>query len=194
MDNLNDLKALWLTAKTDDLPSSNEMLRIVKKFRNQRLRKKVMIICIALALAAIMIVAVFIYKSTMLSTRLGEACALIACIILAVTNIRSLRRFIYLKDCSNKEFIAFLEQTRLNQLYYHKKTQVAGMALSSVGLLLYLYELVYRDMVLFISIYAFAVIWILVLWLVIRPRAFKKQTVKLNETLKKLEKIADQIK
>jgi len=194
MDNLNDLKALWLTAKTDDLPSSNEMLRIVKKFRNQRLRKKVMIICIALALAAIMIVAVFIYKSTMLSTRLGEACTLIACIILAVTNIRSLRRFIYLKDCSNKEFIAFLEQTRLNQLYYHKKTQVAGMALSSVGLLLYLYELVYRDTVLFISIYAFAVIWILVLWLVIRPRAFKKQTVKLNETLKKLEKIADQIK
>jgi hypothetical protein len=37
------------------------------------------------------------------------------------------------------------------------------------------------------------VIWILFLWLYIRPRNFKRQTIKLNATIEKLEKIANQI-
>jgi hypothetical protein len=193
MDNLNDIRAIWLTAKTDSLPNSDEMLRIVKKFRNQRLRRKLAIIFSALALAALMIVTVFIYKSTMITTRLGEGLAIATCVILVFTNTKSLKRFIDLKECSNKEFIEFLEQTRRNQVYYYKKTQVAGMALSSVGLLLYLYELVYKNVILFIIIYSIAVIWILILWLIIRPRAFKKQGRKLDETMKRLENISKQL-
>jgi len=194
MDNLNDLKAIWLTAKTDDLPTSVEMLRLVKKFRNQKLLKKWGIIIAALASMALMVFTVFSYKSTMITTRIGELMAISACVILASTNIKSLKRFYDLNDCSNKEFIAFLEQTRQNQLYYYKKTQVWGMGLSSAGLLLYMYESVYRDMMLFIIIYSFSVAWILFLWLYLRPRNFKKQTIKLNKTLDKLEKISNQIK
>jgi hypothetical protein len=194
MDNLNDLKAIWLTAKTDDLPTSVEMLRLVKKFRNQKLLKKWGIIIAALVSMALMVFTVFSYKSTMITTRIGELLAISACVILASTNIKSLKRFYDLNDCSNKEFIAFLEQTRQNQLYYYKKTQVWGMWLSSAGLLLYMYELVYRDMMLFIIIYSFSVAWILFLWLYLRPRNFKKQTLKLNKTLDKLEKISNQIK
>ena len=77
MDNLNDIKALWLTAKTDSLPSSDEMLRIVKKFRNNRLRKKLTIIFVALVCAAIEVAAMFVYKSTMITTRIGEVLIII---------------------------------------------------------------------------------------------------------------------
>jgi len=104
-----------------------------------------------------------------------------------------MKRFIDLKDCSNKEFIEFLEQTRRNQVYYYKKTQVLGMGLSSLGLLLYLYETASISTVAFIITYAIAITWTLVLWLVIRPRSFKKQSRKLDETLKKLEKISKQL-
>ncbi len=193
MDNLNDIKALWLTAKTDSLPSSDEMLRIVKKFRNNRLRKKLTIIFVALVCAAIEVAAMFVYKSTMITTRIGEVLIIIACGVLVFTNTRSMKRFIDLKDCSNKEFIEFLEQTRRNQVYYYKKTQVLGMGLSSLGLLLYLYETASISTVAFIITYAIAITWTLVLWLVIRPRSFKKQSRKLDETLKKLEKISKQL-
>jgi uncharacterized membrane protein YqjE len=193
MDNLNDIRAIWLTAKTDSLPNSDEMLRIVKKFRNQRLRRKLAIIFTALSIMGLIVFTVFVYKSTMITTRLGEALTIMACVILVYTNTRSLKRFINLKDCSNKEFIEFLEQTRRNQVYYHKKTQVLGMALSSVGLVLYQYELVYKDMTMFIIIYSITVIWILILWLVLRPRNFRKQSLKLDETMRKLEVISKQL-
>src|ERR1700759_1349011 len=101
MDNLNDLKAIWLTAKTDDLPGSKEMLRIVKKFRNERLRKKLFIIFTALVVLAMMVVTIIIVRSTMITTILGETFTIMACIILAFTNIKSMKRFIDLKDCSN---------------------------------------------------------------------------------------------
>ncbi|SDS18213.1 hypothetical protein SAMN05216490_0688 [Mucilaginibacter mallensis] len=193
MDNLNDIKALWLTAKTDGLPSSDEMLRIVKKFRNQRLRNKLIVIFTALVCAAMMVATMFVYKSTMITTRIGEVLIIIACGVLVFTNTRSIKRFIDLKDCSNKEFIEFLEQTRRNQVYYYKKTQVLGMGISSIGLLLYLYEMASISMVVFIITYSIAIIWTLILWLVIRPRSFKKQSLKLEETLKKLENISKQL-
>ena len=193
MDNLNDLKAIWLTAKTDDLPGSKEMLRIIKKFRNERLRKKLMIILMALAVIAIMVVTIVIVRSTMITTILGEAFTIIAAGILIFTNTKSMKRFIDLQDCSNKEFIAFLEQTRRNQVFYYKKTQVAGMLLSSAGLFLYVYEQVYRSLLLTAIIYTIIIIWTLFLWLYIRPQNFKKQGAKLNATMEKLRKISDQI-
>ena len=193
MDNLNDLKAIWLTAKTDDLPGSKEMLRIVKKFRNERLRKKLLIIFVALFAIAMMVVTIFVVRSTMITTILGEVLTIMAALILIFTNTKSMKRFIDLKDCSNKEFIDFLEQTRRNQIYYYKKTQVAGMALSSTGLFLYIYEQVYRSLLATVIFYSIITIWTLFLWLYLRPRNFKKQAVKLNATMEKLRKISDQI-
>jgi hypothetical protein len=193
MDNLNDLKAIWLTAKTDDLPGSKEMLRIVKKFRNERLRKKLLSIFVALVVIAMMVVTIIIVRSTMITTILGEAFTIIAAGILIFTNTRSMKRFIDLKDCNNKEFIEFLEQTRRNQVFYYKKTQVAGMLLSTVGLFLYLYEQVYRSLIATITIYSITIMWTLFLWLYIRPRNFKRQAIKLNVTMEKLRKISDQI-
>jgi membrane protein YdbS with pleckstrin-like domain len=193
MDNLNDLKAIWLTAKTDNLPTSNEMVRLVKKFRNQRIFKKLAVIVMALVLAALMVTVGFIYKSTLITTRLGEAFMIIACGILATSNIKSLRRFYDLKDCSNKEFITFLEQTRLNQIRFYKKTQVIALLFCSSGLLLYIYEMVYQNTALLILNYAVTIAYVLVLTLVVRPRVYKREAKKLQETRDRLEKISNQL-
>jgi len=194
MDNLNDLKAIWLSAKTDDLPSSTEMLRIVKRFRDQKLRKKWMVIIMAIALAALMIAAILFNKPTLVTTYIGQVLAASACVVLAVSNIRSIGRFYKLNDCSNKEFIAFLEQTRLNQLYFYKNTQVWGMGLSSTGLLLYSYEFVYQNMLWCIITYSLVVVYILVFFFVVRPRGYKKEAKKLNATMEKLKELSNQIK
>jgi len=193
MDNLNDLKTIWLTAKTDSLPSSTEMLRMAKKFRNGKIRNKLLMIFIAVLLAAIMIFGAINNGLTMLSTQIGGACLIFTCMLLAFTNIRSIRRFIDFKDCTNKQFIEFMEQTRRNQLYYYQKTQVAGMAISSIGLLLYFYELVYRDTVWFIVTYTIALLYLAFMWFVMRPRNFRKQNLKMDEQMQKIHSISNQI-
>jgi hypothetical protein len=193
MDNLNDLKAIWLSAKTDSLPASAEMLRMAKKFRDDKIRKKLIMIAVAILLAAIMVFGALYNNLHMMSSYVGEALLIITCMLLAFTNIRSIKRFIDFKDCTNKEFIGFMEQTKRNQLFYYQKTQVAGMAISSTGLLLYFYELVYRDTLLFIITYSTAVIYLAVMWFVARPRNFKKQYKKMDEQMRKLHEIANQI-
>jgi len=193
MDNLNDLKAIWLTAKTDSLPDSHEMVQIVRKFRNKKLLKITALVIAAIVLVAIMIWVVFVYKSTMLSTRLGEAFIIIAGIILIATNLNSLLRFYKLKECSNKEFIQFLEQTRLRQQFYYRRTQVVAMLFCATGLLVYLYEGVHKNSTLFIASYATTIVYLIVLWFIVRPRVFKKEERKINEQIEKLHNISKQI-
>ena len=193
MDNLNDLKAIWLTAKTDSLPDSHEMVQIVRKFRNKKLLKIGALVLAAIFLTVLMVWVMFVYKSVMLTTRIGEVCMLVACIILIATNLNSLIRFYRLKECSNKEFIKFLEQTRVRQQFYYQKTQVVAMVFCATGLLVYLYEGVYQNMLLCISAYSVTVIYLAVMWFVVRPRVFKKDGRKIAGQIAKLESIAKQI-
>ncbi|PJJ84447.1 hypothetical protein [Mucilaginibacter auburnensis] len=193
MDNLNNLEAIWHSAKTDRLPNAEQMLVTVKKFRYQRLRNKWLVIVASCLLACLMI-AVLIFTPFKLSvTYIGGYLILASCILLAATNLLSLKRFYRLEDCSNLNFLAFLEQTRQNQLYYYKKTQVIIMLFSSAGLLMYLYEAAMRSTVLLIIIYSLSVIYLIVIWFLVRPRAFKKQSEKLKATTERLKHIARQL-
>ncbi len=192
MDNLNDLKKVWLTADTSRLPDSNGIKQLIKKYRNTMLLKKTAVIIAALVLTGIMVSVVFNYHSTMVTTRIGEVCLIIAGVFLVVTNANFINRFYSYTDLNNKEFIEFLEQTRARQLRYYKKTQVAGLACASVGLLFYLYEGVCQDRLLIVISYALLVAYLLIMWLVVRPIAFRRQTKKLDATIKKLEELSKQ--
>ncbi|EHQ28782.1 hypothetical protein [Mucilaginibacter paludis] len=193
MDNLNDLKKIWLTADTSGLPNADEIVVIIKNYRSQKLIKKALLVATALLLTATMVLIVFKYRPVMLSTRIGEACIIAAGVMLIYTNTYSLSRIYKLRNCTNKEFIKHLEQAHANRIFYHQKTQVAGLLLTSLGLLLYEFELVYLNLAVCIAAYLAMVVWLLIVWLVIRPRAFKKQQEKFNSTLKKIETLTKQL-
>lgn len=193
MDSLNELKTIWRTANTDSLPSHREMLRLIKNFRDDKLRSKVLLITAAFLLMMLLVIDWLFNRPRLVSTTIGMMMALCAMLILAVSNIRSLRRFIRFNDCSNREFILFLEQTRRNQLFYHQKTQVAGMLFASGGLVLYLYEFVRHNLMLTMLFYALALAYLAFIWLYLRPVKFKKQTVKLNQMIERLHQLSDQI-
>jgi len=193
MDNLNELKAIWQTAKTEELPTTAEMVALAKKFRYQKLRNKVL--SIVVGVMAIVLMLAFFFKTPVLAatTVAGMIFTLVTCIILIYTNGRSIKRFLDLKDYNNKDFIQFLEQTRRNQLYYYKYTQVAGLMFSSIGLLLFLYEFVEKSNALSAAFYTLAVGWTLFMCFYLRPRNFKKQSAKLNDMLTSLKKVNDQL-
>jgi len=193
MDNLNSLKQLWQTADTESLPGAGEMLRMVKSFRNKKLAKKFTIIGMAFLLAVVLGVGVYFAHPKMLTSYLGAGLMIAACGVLLFTNVRSLKRFYKLDDCSNKEFIAFLEQTRLNQIYFYKNTQVVGLTLASAGLLFYVYELVYNNLFTLILTYGLTLIYVAILVFVVRPRIFKREARKLSDTMQRLKTLSKQI-
>jgi uncharacterized membrane protein len=194
MDNLNDLKAIWHTAKTDSLPTSAEMKQLIKKFRNQKLRNKWITIVVSCLCSILITVVLLITPFKMLITYVGGGLLVASTVLLAATNIKSLKRFYQLDNCSNQEFLAFIEQTRQNQIYYYKKTQAVFYLLWVTGCLLYLYEPVSRHPEWLIWVYGFAIIYVLVIWFIVRPRYFKKDAEKLNATKQRLERISNQLK
>ncbi|TWJ04380.1 hypothetical protein JN11_00088 [Mucilaginibacter frigoritolerans] len=193
MDNLNNLKQIWLSADTSSLPNSAEIVRMAKRFRNEKLRQKVLVIVTAIILTAMMVLVMFIYKSAMVTTKIGEVCMLITSGILIYTNVNSIGRFLRYKDFNNKEFLAFLEQTRANQIYFYQKTQVWGLIFCSVGLAFYLFETACANLMAGLILYLFTGGFLLINGFVIRPRKFKKQKEKLEKTIAQLHKVADQL-
>jgi len=193
MNNLDDLKTIWHKAKTDSLPTSDAMISTVKKFKGQKLRNKWSTIIVSGLSFCIIIAALYIVPFKLLTTYMGGGMMALSSVLLAGTNIKSLKRFQQLRDCSNLEFVSFLEQTRQNQLYYYKKTQVVVMLFTSVGLLLYIYELTLGNTTLFICIYSVCTVYLAIMWFYVRHRYFIKNAKKLDETLLRLQSISKQL-
>ncbi|MGI4729001.1 MAG: hypothetical protein ACRYGB_10555 [Janthinobacterium lividum] len=194
MDNLDDLKAIWHTANTDSLPSSKEMLEIIRKFRAQKLRNKWLVIICSCLLSLLIVIVLFTFRFHLVSTYIGGGLMAASALLLAATNIRSLKRFYQLEDCSNREFLDFIEQTRQNQIYYYKKTHAVIILLCTVGWALYTYEPTHQHPVWLISTYTVISAYLAIMWFVVRPRTFKKGQEKLNATRQRLEKISNQLK
>lgn len=194
MDNLADLKAIWHTAKTESLPSADEMLVLIKKFRHQKLRSKWLVIVSSCLLSCLIMAVLVIVPFKLWTTYLGGTLMAASGILMAATNIRSLKRFYQLNACTNLEFLAFIEQTRQNQISYYKKMQVLIMSLTSIGLLFYLYEPSVEHPIWFFAIYTLSITYLLIMWFWVRPRYFKKHSAKLNATLQRLENLTQQLK
>jgi hypothetical protein len=193
MDDLNEMKGIWMKAKTDGLPSADEMTSIIKKYRHQKLTKIALIMFAAIASVALMIGVIFYYKSAMITTLIGKGLIIVAGIILVISKASSLVRYYKLSATSNKDFIRFLERTRERQIFYYKKTQVAAATIISIGLVLYIFEVVHKSKFLLITSYLLLTAYLLVLLLVVRPRIFKREAKKLNDKIERLKALADQI-
>ena len=194
MDNFNELKATWKKANTKSLPDVKTMMHIVKSFRDEKLMKKLWIIGFSLTASVFFAIKMYIDRFHMASTLIGEGFFVLSLLMLAISNIRSSKRFYNLNDCSNKEFINFLEQTRKNQHYFYTRTQAVCIAFYSIGILLYLFELVYKDMTTMLISYAATIALLTLYWAVVRPRAYHKEAAKLENRIQQTEALTQQFK
>ena len=193
MDNLNELKAIWQTADRCKLPEPGDIKRSIKTFQSQRVRKKWLAIIVSVFFLMLMVGILMFLNSKMITTWVGGGLMALAWIILGLNNLRSLKRFNQLDDCSNREFLAFIDQTGLNQQYHYKKTQLRILVLCVVGLSLYLYEPATHSLAATIALYIITIAFLVVNWLVLRPMMFKRNTEKLNRMRNHFEKLIKQL-
>lgn len=194
MNNLDDLKAVWQMAKVDDLLSSREMIKLIKNFRSQKLRSKWLAILLSLMFCCLIIIMLVISSFEYWSTYLGGGLMVLAGLFIATTNIRSMKRFYQLDNCSNSEFLAFIEQTRQNQIFHYKKTMLIVVFLGSIGWGLYFFETIHEHTAWFIGVYAGFALYIAFLWFFVRPRSFRSNAEKLKVIAKRLQDISNQLK
>ena len=193
MDNLNDLKAIWQTADTSNLPQAAEIKAISKTYQQKNLVKKAWLAGLTVFCSVLFLVSMFFNPSAFLSTRIGELFIVIALAILIWSNFKSLKRIYKIRNCSNQEFLIYLKEVQRNRIIYYKRTQVAGMAFYSAGLLLYLYQLVYKNTYAVILLYALTILALAVFWFYIRPKAYQKRKNKFEPFLKHIEKLNQQL-
>jgi hypothetical protein len=193
MDNLNDIKTIWHSAKVDGLPTSDEIRGIIRQYHRQRLIRKGGSIVAAVILLGVMIGVVLFYPSVLLVTRLGEGCIFIAIAIIVTANAGSLVRAYGFKNLNNKAFLQYLERAQQGHIRFYKRTQVIALVFNSVGLLLYLFELVYKSLIAFVIAYGLTVLYLLLMWLVVRPWFFQRKKRKFDKLREKVEKIIKQL-
>ena len=192
MSNFNDIQALWKTARPNNLPSTEEIMKIIKRYLLKQVIKKLAVIIINFILLGVMIKVVLEYNSTFLSTRIGEALLILAILFLIVTNAVTLNRVAKQKDRSNEDFINFLKFEQQHLIAFYKLTQQIGLAIASSGLGLYIFEEASHNSIWLILSYSFFFVYVLVCWFIIRPFIFRKKTKQLNLFITKLEKISSQ--
>lgn len=193
MDNLNDLKEVWLTVNTNKLPDASQVVKTIKNYRLRQLLSRIALLIITLVLIATMSWVLVSYKSHLITTRIGEVSMFIAMFILLAVNTNAIKRTKGLKDYSNDVFLNYLKQEQIKQLQFQEKTQRIGFVFASAGLLLYLYEEVSQKTSTLVIAYTLAALWIGIIWFVLRPLGIKQKTRKLNERIMRLEKISRQL-
>jgi len=194
MNDLNELKAIWHSAKTDELPDAAGMLQIIKKYHTGKLIKNSFRLLFAVAMVGMMIWAIFDSPGVVLPTRIGQVLILLAGLVLVISTSSSVVRFYRYNAVSNKDYIQFLERTRARQLFYYQKTQVVVLVLSCTGLLLHFYEAYHsKKFVTFLIVYTSTLVFMFIMWFYVRPRIFGKQSKKLNEMINRLHDISKQL-
>jgi hypothetical protein len=193
MDNLNELRQIWLTADTRGLPPSSQMEALVKKYSDQKILKIILSIVLGFICIGLIILVAFTYNAAMLSTRIGEIMIGAAGIFLIANNFSWLISFYKLKDCSNKDYLLHMEHIKQQQLFFFKKTQLFGFLTASVGTMVYMYEYVSTQGTTGLMEYGAFLLYMALAWFVLRPRVMKRHTRKLDEQMDKLKELEKQL-
>jgi hypothetical protein len=194
MDNLNELRQLWLTADTKNLPPADQMVAIVKKYSDQKILKIILtIVLVLMSICAITVVA-FTYNATMLSTCIGEIMIGGAGLVLLTNNLSWLISFYKLKDCSNRDYLKYMEHIKQQHLFFFKRTQLIGFLLASVGTMLFMFQSVsQQDVGDGLMEYGAFLLYMALAWFVLRPRVMKRHNRKIDEQIEKLKVLEKQL-
>lgn len=192
MEDLTDIKNIWLTAKVDELPSARETIRFIKRYRFKQVAKKAALVSMMLLMTALMLRAA-IYGSNELTARIGEICIFVAYFVLIISNANSLKRAVKQINRTNREFVEYLKQAQRGRIYFYEKIQPLTFLIMCSGLYLWVFESVRKDSGLMLTVYSAMTIGLAILWFIIRPLINRKSIGKLKETIEKLEAVQTQL-
>lgn len=193
MDNLNDIRAVWRSARVDNLPDVQEIKAVIHRYRRRRMWRRAGLVAAAVLVSCLLCLHLFRYTGPSVLDRLPDILALALWGFLLVQNGRSFRRAYRMRDYNNKDFLAYLDRSQAANIRYYKSTLLIALAVGSVGQLLLVYNEFHQSLVPCLIAYVVTVAFLLYIWLVFRPRQFRKKMRRFETLRARMEKISGQL-
>lgn len=194
MENNIDFKNLWKQQNVNQ-PNMEELQAKLKQFRKSNIQKLIFVNIILIILSAIIIAKWYYYQPDYLSTKIGIILTILAMFIFVLSNNKLFELFSSLDNTqTNSGFIQSLSIIKTKQNYLQTSILSLYFILLSLGICLYMYEYTLK-MTTFWSCFSYAglLIWIAFNWFYLRPKAIKKQNLKLDRLIDKCEIIRKQL-
>jgi hypothetical protein len=195
MSSFNDIKDMWRKQEVS-VPPAQEMISLARRSSTKMARKTVLVIIALTATVAFLAWIMFYYEFRYPTTKLGTALVILA--VTAAIIIHSQLLGIIRKSASSaensKEYLNHLIRYRSKSQFIQTTGMTIYFIVLAVGLALYLFEFLARDLVVGISAYVISFGWILFNWFWIRPRTVRKQQKQLAELIGRIEQLLGQLK
>ncbi|CAM2879432.1 hypothetical protein DRF59_08380 [Chryseobacterium flavum] len=195
MDSNIDFKNIW-KQQTSGNPDLEELLRKLKKFRNQNLCKLIFANICLIATSLLIFFIWYLYQPEMITTKIGIVLVVLGMIIFLLAYNKMFMVFYKIDQTqSNSEYLQSLYVVKNKQKLMQTTILNLYFVMLFLGICLYMYEYILKmSLGSGIIAYALTFVWIAFNWSYLRPRTIKKQQDKLDELINKFEKINNQLK
>lgn len=195
MDSNIDFKNIW-KQQTSHKPSIEELLGRLKKFRNENLRKLIIMNILLITVSLFIALIWYHYQPQLISTKIGIVLVILAMIIFLIAYNKLFKIFYKIDNTqSNVEHLQNLYVLKNKQKFMQTTMLNLYFIMLFLGIVLYLYE--YTSRMTLISgmiTYGITLAWIGFNWFYIRPKTIRKQQAKLDGLINKFEEINNQLK
>ena len=193
MNDLTELQQIWAQADVSKLPAFDRMSKLIGRFYFVNILKQALVLVFAFFLLAVIIYVIVFSDSQLWTTRVGEASFLFALLILITNAARSIRKNLAHKNWTNNQFVSAFKEAQGKEIKTATLSQNIGFSISSLGLLFYMYELAYARPEWGIGVYGATLVFILINWFWVRPRANEKKAKRIGAIITKLQHLEKQL-
>ncbi len=189
-----DFKQLWANQSVQP-PDLSELKHRLQAYKKESWRQTIIATVTLGATAAFILFVWYYFEPQFLTTKLGIT-TIIAAITRYIVAMRGLSTLFYQIDesMSNQQYLDHFLAIKTKQQRMHTRDINLYFVLLSVGLALYMYEYTSRMSILWATVaYAVVGVWIAFNWFYFRPRVIRKQQVKVNELIERLERVREQV-
>ncbi|MBL3550215.1 hypothetical protein [Chryseobacterium sp. KMC2] len=194
MDTNIDFKNIW-KQQTSNKPNLEELLGKLKKFKNETLRK-IIIMNVLLIVTSIGIAFIWYqFQPQLMTTKAGIILVILAMVIFLLAYNKMFMIFYTIDNTqSNSQYLQSLYSVKNKQKFIQTTMLNVYFIMLFLGICLYMYEYTLQ-MTSFYALLAYTlmIVWIGFNWFYIRPKTIKKQEAKLNGLINKFEEINNQL-
>ncbi|GEN68020.1 MULTISPECIES: hypothetical protein [Chryseobacterium] len=194
MDTNIDFKNIW-KQQTSNKPNLEELLGKLKKFKNENLRK-IIIMNVLLIVTSIGIAFIWYqFQPQLMTTKAGIILVILAMVIFLLVYNKMFMIFYTIDNTqSNSQYLQSLYSVKNKQKFIQTTMLNVYFIMLFLGICLYMYEYTLQMTSLYALLaYTLMIVWIGFNWFYIRPKTIKKQEAKLNGLINKFEEINNQL-
>lgn len=188
-----DIKEIWNNQKIIE-PSINEFFKMVSNFKKKYI-KSIILANAFLILTSAVIVFIWVYfQPQYITTKIGIITIIFSMLIYIIALNKTILFYQEKFNLDNNQYLFHLIQIKNKQHFLQNTMMKIYFILLSAGLGLYLIEYT-QKMSLFLGITAYfaTLFWIALNWFYFRPKIIKKQNLKIDELISRVEEISRQI-